>query len=171
MWVLWFAVGAWGEAVYPAVDTGGRWTDQRVDAARALRDLGWRGERFGVSVREGDVWWGDAEATVAFDSPKAVGPATQRRVVMRWYKARDAAGRVFGDGVDRPGLVLVHSLHPQMVLARAIARGVSDAGWHVLVMELPGYGARAGRRGVFPGVVAIESGGQAVVDARRAWDA
>ncbi|MEM6393046.1 MAG: hypothetical protein AAF797_09760, partial [Planctomycetota bacterium] len=105
-----FGVGsALAETVYQSEDTGGRWTDERVDAARALKALGWRPEGFEVRVKAGDAWWGDAEATVVFDSPKAEGPATQRRVVMRWYKARGAAGRVVdaeegGEGrVGRPG--------------------------------------------------------------------
>ncbi|MEM1212445.1 MAG: hypothetical protein AAGI68_09130 [Planctomycetota bacterium] len=159
------------ESVYPAVDTGGRWTDERVAVKRALQGLGWEPGGFEVRVVEGDAWWGDAEATVRFASPRERGPATQREVVMRWYRARDAEGRLVEGAVAHPTLVLVHSLHPGMVLARAIARGVSDAGWHVLVMELPGYGDRRGRRGAFAGMVAIEDGVQAVADARRAWDA
>lgn len=130
------------------------------------------------------------DALVRFDSPFPSGDQWVDKVVLAWYAARDEDGQV----IEAPAVLVVHSLHPKMVVADQIARVFAGQGLHTFVIHLPGYGLRTvnpgggqggdpsgdrrirlradpGNSGINPGVTALEHGRQAVADCRRARDA
>lgn len=73
----------------------------------------------------------------------------------------------------KPAVLLVHSLHPDMPIATALARSVTTQGVHAFVVHLPGYGNRPvpEDRPDWPGVVALRESVRAVAEVRRACDA
>src|SRR5690606_14695876 len=105
-------------------------------------------------------------AVVTFPSPRPRGDARQNRVAMAWFAARDEHGQV----IEAPAVVVVHSLHPAMPFATAVARNLSGRGIHVFVLHLPGYGLRS--HGDPAAVLhALLHPRQSVAEVRRARDA
>ncbi len=88
---------------------------------------------------------------------------------MRWYQARDHDGALAAD--LRPAVVVVHSLHPDLVIAQSIARALSRSGWHALIVEMPGYASRPGDQKRMTGITTLMYADQAVADTRRTRDA
>lgn len=107
------------------------------------------------------------DAVVSFPSPTPTGVEALDRVTMWWYRARDAQG----EAIEGPALLLVHSLHPRMPIAQALASDLSRQGIHCFIVHLPGYAGRDDGSRRFPGVVALLHGRQGVADVRRARDA
>ncbi len=170
-------LGAVGQLVIGTRDSGpALWAERGEvsdDAQRAVLDaLSWEPACFEVTVSEGDGGQGSGcDAVVRFVTPMPCGDAAVDGVVLEWFKARDAAGALIE--VDAPAVVVVQSLHPQRVVSRAVARGLSMRGLHGLVVTLPGFGPRgdAAWRGWHPGVSALVHGAMGVADVRRSLDA
>lgn len=141
--------------------------DVEPDAtARAmLADLVWEPGTFRVT-REDPPRGSGVHAILSFASPRPRGLANQDRVTLQWYAARDESGAV----VEAPAVLLVHSMHPDLLLARMIARGLSAKGVHAFVIEMPGYGRRVDQPRRALGVTALLHGRQGVADIRRGRD-
>lgn len=152
-------------------------------AADVVASLRWDPGAFDVIVREtpGE----DYDARVTFASPRPSGDKRIDTVVLRWYRpppppevsppapevplpASDVAFENPGAGV---GVLLVHTLHPDMPIATFLARGLRARGVNGFVLELPGYGSRVGGQRRMTGVTALMHGPQATTDIRRAFDA
>lgn len=133
-----------------------------------LRRAGWVPAEFTVRVAplaQPAPQLGDA--IVTFPSPKPSGAPKRDRVTAHWFKARSAKSELMKEGA--PAAVVVHSLHPQMVDGFVLGRLLAAKGVHALMVELPGYGARAiGNKEL--GVEMAEHAAQAVADVRRARD-
>ena len=135
------------------------------DAALAvLRRVTWEPGAF--TVRAEATPGAAHDARVTFPSPPVEGEAGDATVTLRWYAARN------GDGTPKaaPAVLVVHTLHPDMAIGKAIARSFAKRGLHAFLVELPGYGARR-EAGRVPGVVALHSPARTVVEVRRARDA
>lgn len=129
------------------------------DARAMLEDLAYAPGVFTVTcvAETGDV-------TVRFPSPRPRFPRDQ--VVMEWHVARDGNGQP----LDAPGVLVVHTIHPDTPIGRAVARGLAARGFHAFMMFMPGFGPRwrpgdDAANALFPRLR------QAVADARRARDA
>lgn len=140
--------------------------DESQAAQSVLKTVTWQPTDFTVRVQPSAG--GDYDAVVTFPSPPIGeadnGPARSAR--LRWFAARDATGQL----TEAPAVLVVHTLHPQMIIGDMIARSLAHQGVHAFVIELPGYGLRRDPRRV-PGLVALEHGAQAVAEVRRARDA
>lgn len=130
----------------------------------AIAELAWKPTDFKVRTLPGDDRY---DTLVSFPSPRPSGDNAVDQVSMWWYLAKDAAG----EPIDAPAILLVHSLHPRMPVAQALAVSLSAQGYHCFVVHLPGYGGRDDGSGRFPGVVALLHAKQGVADVRRARDA
>lgn len=135
------------------------------DEADALAGLEWEPRPFDVTAMTAPP--DRCDAFVFFPSPKPSGDKVVDRVAMEWYAARDAAGQP----KRAPAVLLVHTLHPDMPMERAVARLLAGRGAHVFLVQMPGYGLRVAAEEFGSGVVALERGAQAVADVRRAKDA
>lgn len=171
------AVGDGGFAIgeartFEAADTR---TVERVEAMDAeasiagetravLERLMWEPGAFEVSVEPGGG--NGADARVSFASPRVEGVEGAATAHLRWYAVRGEAGEL----VEAPAAVLVHSLHPRMIIADAIARGLAYHGVHAFVIEMPGFGDRR-VPGRAPALVALDRAVQTVAEVRRARDA
>lgn len=153
------------QRVFEARDTLALIEDDDADAQQHLTALVWEPEAFEITCTTRNA--GDADAVVYFPSPKPAGDEALDRVAMWWYAARDAQGQM----IDAPAVVLVHTLHPRMVISRGIARALAAEGLHAFVVQLPGYGLRRDDQWRNAGVAAIEHAAQGVADVRRAADA
>ncbi|MFW6060683.1 MAG: alpha/beta hydrolase family protein [Phycisphaeraceae bacterium] len=151
-------------ATYDARDTLNAAADTAPAAQAILEAVTWEPADFTVRVTPSST--GDYAARVTFRSPMADDDDQRQLVWMRWYAARDGDGQL----IEAPAVVVVHTLHPQMIIGSAIARSFAQQGLHAFLLEMPGYGARrdAGR---VPGLVALDAGAQAVAEVRRARDA
>lgn len=154
------------DANYPVTDTLDiQITDQDDPAARALlRGIAWEPTTFAVTRSAGTA--AEVHAQFTFASPRPVGTERQDRVTLEWYAATDASGAV----VEAPAVLVIHSLHPRLLLARMLARGLAAKGIHAFVIELPGYGRRIDGPPRFTGVTALLNGEQGIADIRRARD-
>ncbi len=137
--------------------------DDSAAAARVLEHIAWEPAAFDVRVGPGR--WG-ADAVVSFASARPVADVVGDRVLLLWYAARDEAGAI----IDAPAAVVVHTVHPQMIVGRMIAAGLSRERVHGFVLVLPGFDVRA-QPGRAEAVTLLERAGQAVADVRRARDA
>ena len=63
------------------------------------------------------------------------------------------------------GVVMVHSVHPKMLVTRPLAEGLSRRGVAVLIVELPGFGSKADADPHGTGVSAVLDPGRAAADA------
>lgn len=104
---------------------------------------------------------------VTFPSAKPTGSAIRDTVYLRWYAPHDAQHHC----LTAPPVLLVHSLQPQLIVARMIARQLADDGFNAFVIEMPGYAHRIADPGLPTGVEALLHATQAVADVRRARDA
>ncbi len=166
--LVFVAVAAQGEAI-AVKDTLAPAAGANPQQAEFLRQSCWRPAAFTVTVEDRKAAGpNESDARVFFPSPKPSGNAKRDRVVAHWFKARDARGELLK--APAPVVVVVHSMHPQMVDGMVLSRLLAAKGIHALMVELPGYGARnADGKGV--GVEMAEHGAQAVADVRRARDA
>lgn len=133
-------------------------------AKQALAALLWEPQEFEVSYEA--VGRAGVHGTLSFASPRPVERERQDRINLDWYPARDESGQIR----SAPAVLVVHSLHPQLLMARMIARSLSAQGVHAFVIELPGYGRRIDGRPKYTGVTALEHAAQGVADIRRAAD-
>ena len=152
-------------ASFEARDSPRTWTDDDPATRAFLAQFAYEPAAF--KVRCTSTPGLDYDALVKFDSPKPSGQKWVDEVVMLWYAARDENQQP----IEAPAVLMVHSLHPQMIVAKQIARTFAKRGIHAFVIELPGYGLRWDGRQVHPGVTALEHGRQAVADCLRAHDA
>lgn len=154
-----------GPATFEAGDTLAVELPESDEARAVLERLIWEPTNFTVRV-DPDAGTGGGYTVVSFPSPPVADAVEGERVRLRWYAARNGAGEV----IEAPAAVIVHSLHPQMVVANAIARGMAFHGIHAFVTEMPGFGGR-GVPGVSPALVALERGPRTIAEVRRARDA
>ena len=150
--------------VYEAADSLNVGDEPDADARAMLDELTWEPGTFKVAVRPAKR---DRDALVRFASPYPSGNKIIDRVIMEWYVARDAKGRF----IRAPAVVVLHILDGRMVVARAIARGLSRNGVHAFVMHMPGYGLRRPPRYRHDANSFLTRTRQAATDARRARDA
>lgn len=159
------AYGGVAEARFKAADTPRAITDNNAEARAVLEQLAW--DPVGFEVRCTSTPGLSYDALVRFESPIPSGEPRVDEAVLQWYAARGEGGKA----VEAPAVLVVHSLHPRMVIADQIAREFAGRGLHAFVLQLPGYGLRRQGSGQFPGVTALEHGRQAVADCLRARDA
>lgn len=153
------------EAHFKATDSQGVFTDDHAETHATLKQFVWEPVDFDVRCTSTPGLAYDA--LVRFQSPMPTGERWLDEVVLQWYAARGADGKA----IEAPAVLLVHSLHPKMVVANQIARDFARRGLHAFVIQMPGYGLRWGGADHHPGVTALEHGGQAVADCLRARDA
>lgn len=151
-------------STFAARDTLDIRPDPDARAQRVLDHVAWEPGGFEVEAVTGG---GAGDAVVWLPSPKPGGEPGQDRVPLEWFAARDEANQP----IEAPALLLVHSLHPRMPFAHAIAGELSRRGTHVFVVHLPGYGLRSDRGARPTGITALLNMAQAVGDIRRAADA
>lgn len=161
------AAPAAAEPTIIARDTLGELTDDRPTAAGVLQRVRWEPGEFEISIDRPNPRR-DFDAVVSFDSPRPRGDRLQDRVPLLWYAARDAQGQPMDE--PAPAVLVIHTVHPQLLVGKTIARGLARQGLHAFVLQLPGFGDRAAP-GTPGTVVLLEHAGQAVGDARRARDA
>ncbi len=158
--------GAGQDPVYAAQDTLAIQTDDKTDANETLKSLRWEPVAFDVTVVPPESGL-RCDKVLTFPSPRPAGKPNQDRVRLRWFAAKDADGRV----IDAPAVLVVHSIHPRLVVAKMLAGGLQPKGIHVFVIEMPGFGRRTDPPRKYPSVVTLEHAHQSVADARRARDA
>lgn len=150
---------------FTARDTLAPVPDGSPEAQAMLDAIIWQTGSFEVKLdARGD---GDADALAWFASPHPNGDPAQDDVAMLWFAAKDDTGQ----RIEAPAVLVVHSLHSQMVVGKAIARALRQRGYHAFLVQLPGYGNRRSADGSKPGIVTLEHAEQAVADVRRARDA
>ncbi len=153
------------QARFEASDSAQAWADKDADAQAALDKIRW--EPGGFEVRCTSTPGLVYDALVRFDSPMPSGERWVDEVVLVWYAARGEDGRA----IEAPAVLMVHSLHPRMLIADQIARQFAKEGLHAFVLQLPGYGHRWEGRRQYPGITTLQRGRQAVADCLRARDA
>lgn len=167
--------------VVPAMDSV-RWDEPTdLDAAAVLAALRWEAGPFEVQVEE--TPGRDYDARVTFASPQPSGDVGVDTVVLRWYRPTppEAGTNLTHGGGSIPGawgkipggvgVLLVHTLHPDLPVATLLGRGLRARGVDGFVLELPGYGSRESEPRRMTGVTALMHGAQAAADCRRAFDA
>ncbi|MEM6459922.1 MAG: hypothetical protein AAF710_11090 [Planctomycetota bacterium] len=147
-------------------DSWARIETQQPDEAETLARFHWPAGAFPVTLREapGREW----DREVAFASPRPMGDAAVDRVTLRWYRPE---AKPESAPPQLPGVLVVHSLHPDLPVATLLARGLRARGVHAFVIELPGYAGRKPAASRMNGVTALVRAPQAVADIRRARDA
>ncbi|MEO1235341.1 MAG: hypothetical protein AAFX76_00990 [Planctomycetota bacterium] len=165
--LVWVLVAATGSPALPgwAEAAGATEHETHDSVARAPEVLRWDAGAFSFSVTA--TPGRDYDAELRFASPLPSGDPVLDTVVLRWYRARQAA--VPGD-IPGAGVLLVHTLHPDMPVATFLARGLRQRGVDAFVIELPGYASRVGAERRFTGATTLIRGAQAVTDCRRAFD-
>lgn len=152
------------EAHFKATDSPRASTDDDARTRAILEHFAWEPVDFEVrcTATPGLAY----DALVRFPSPMPSGERWIDEVVLQWYAARGADGKA----IEAPAVLLVHSLHPRMVIAQQIAQDFAGRGLHAFMIQLPGYGLRWDGGG-HHGVTALEHGRQGVADCLRARDA
>jgi hypothetical protein len=153
------------EKTFEATDTPRAWSDKRPETEALLERIAFEPSTF--EVRCTSTPGLPYDALVRFDSPAPTGQRWVDEVVLRWYAARDEQG----EPLRAPAVLVVHTLHPGMVIADRIARIFARRGLHAFMIELPGFGQRWDGSRQHPGVTALEHGQQAIADCLRARDA
>ncbi len=104
----------------------------------------------------------DHVAMVSFPSPLAKDGGDLSTVRMRWFAAKTDKGEI----IEAPAVLVVHSVHPKMIIGCAIVRGFAARGLHAFVIEMPGYVDRhvIGRASA---MVAMERSAQTIAEVRR----
>jgi len=153
------------EARFQATDTTNVRTDDDAKAQSLLDLISWEPGEFDVRCTSTPGLAYDA--LVRFDSPMPSGKRWVDEVVLVWYAARGEDG----EAIEAPAVLMVHTLHPHMLIANQIAQGFAKRGLHAFILQLPGYGHRREERGNDPGVTALKHGRQGVADCLRARDA
>lgn len=169
-WFLWLVPLAAADGLLPparitVTDTLAPALDADPAAQRMIDAVRWEPGRF-EAVFAASADGGPTAGMLSFPSPRPAGGANQDTVPLHWYPARDVDGRL----VRAPAVLVVHSLHPQMVVASMTARSLASEGVHAFVIELPGFGRRIDGPRQRMGVTALVSNRQAVADIRRARD-
>lgn len=150
---------------FQAHDTLRATGDDNPDAAAVLDALRWELAEFTVTLTP--VPDGREHAwLVTFPSPIPSGDAAQDTVTLRWFPAEDVP-----PDASSPAVLLVHTLHPDLPVARMLARGLALNGIHAFVLEMPGYAHRIPATPLLTGITALIHGSQAIADTRRAADA
>lgn len=134
-------------------------------AQQVLDAVVWEPADFAVDLEDSRLL--GADRLVTFPSPLPSGHAPQDRVAMYWYAAKNDAGEI----TEAPAAVIVHSLHPQMIIGQAIARELAKRGIHAFLLTMPGYGDRQPASGMNTWWVTLHHAPQAIADVRRARDA
>ena len=153
------------EAKFQATDTPRTPTDDNPQVQAILDRVLWEPGTFEVRCTSTPGLAYDA--LVRFDSQIPSGKRWVDEVVLVWYAARGEDGQA----IEAPAVLMVHTLHPKMLIADQLARVFAKRGLHTFILQLPGYGHRWEGPGHFPGVTALKHGRQAVADCLRARDA
>jgi dienelactone hydrolase len=151
-------------STFAAADTLACGTESNPDAKDCLANLSWTPTKFTVDVENAGPGGGDY--LVRFPSARPIGNATNDRVAMEWFAARDADNAIR----KAPAVVVVHESGSRMTVGRLIARGIRAQGVHAFLLHLPGYGARR-VRGIATVDRIIPLLHQGIADTRRARDA
>ena len=156
-------------ASYRASDSLGHRPDADPDVQAKLEALAYPLESFDVDIHlPGDDELGDFAARVSFPSPRPADHPSLRRAVMLWYPA--AGLGIDGQQGEAPAVLVIHTLHPQMIIGKAIARGLAHQGIHAFLLQMPGYGDR-GVPAQRASYTLLKHAAQAATDVRRARDA
>jgi dienelactone hydrolase len=153
------------EETFTATDTAGARVDGNPNVQALLDAVSWKPSEF--EVRCASTPGLRYDALVRFDSPMPSGNRWVDEVVMMWYAARGEDG----EAIEAPAVLMVHTLQPQMIIAKQLARDFAKRGLHAFVLQLPGYGHRWEGQGHFPAAAALLHGRQGVADCLRARDA
>lgn len=135
-----------------------------ADARACLEGLTWKPGIFSVHLEPTNK----ADMLVRFPSPQPRGDATNDMVAVEWHQARDLKGNKKKQKAFP--VVIVHELGRNMAAGRAMAVGLSRAGFHAFMVQLPTYGKRRGQRR-YGLAQMLEPMQQAIADVRRARDA
>jgi hypothetical protein len=139
--------------------------DADQDTRQCIAGLVWPPTSFEVRCEAPLPQFGDA--LVSFPSPLASGDATNDRVTMEWYLARNEQQ----EPIEAPAVVVVHESGSRMTVGRVFARGFQSARLHAFMIHLPYYGSRRTGNDRPSQDAAIKAMRQAVADVRRARDA
>lgn len=150
---------------FAARDSLGTLADPNPDAAACLQGFAWQPSAFDVSL---ETFEQDATPRrVQFPSPLDTGNATNDRVTMMWYVAKDAQG----NDLNRPAVLVAHESGSGMTVGRLVAKTLSLYGVHAFLIHLPHYGQRRDRSINVSEQDVVKTMRQAVVDVRRGRDA
>ncbi len=152
-------------STFQANDTHRTWADKNPETQLLLEQAAFEPGDFDVRCTATPGL--DYDALVRFDSPKPNGTKWVDEVVLMWYAARDEDDQP----IEASAVLIVHSMHPQMIIGKQIARTFAKRGVHAFVIQLPGYGLRWDERRLYPGVTTLEHGAQGIADCLRARDA
>jgi hypothetical protein len=139
--------------------------DNNPDAQECLDGLCWKPGTFEVTVEASDGKNGDW--ILRFPSPIDTQDATNDRVAIEWYVAKDANKQP----VLAPAAVIVHESGSGMTVGRVIASALGRKGVHAFMVQLPHYGLRRGSGGKPTGDRLVAALKQGIMDVRRARDA
>jgi dienelactone hydrolase len=153
------------EATFTATDTADARVDDSPNVQALLDAVSWKPSEFEVRCTSTPGLRYDA--LVRFDSPMPSGNRWVDEVVMMWYAARGEDGKA----IEAPAVLMIHTLQPQMIIAKQLARDFAKRGLHTFVLQLPGYGHRWEGAGRFPAATALVRGRQGLADCLRARDA
>ncbi len=153
------------EARFTAKDTVREWADNKSETDTFLKNIQWEPGEFEVRCTATPGLRYDA--LVRFESPVKTGDRWLDEVVLVWYAARGEDGKA----IEAPAVLMVHSLHPQMIVADQLAQQFAKQGLHTFVIQMPGYGHRWDRLRRYPGTTTLINGRQTIADCLRAKDA
>ncbi len=145
-------------------DSSIEWKDDQPDAQAMLTQIAWPSTDF--SVTWSPVEGRDFQRLVRYPSPIPSGDAINDLVSMEWYMPKLP---VLQAGL-LPTIVVIHESGSAMPAGRAIARGIQQRGLNAILLHLPYYGERRGKKGRDQSEFLITMR-QGVADARRAFDA
>ncbi len=153
------------EAVYTARDTLTIAADENPAANEILAGLRYTPGAFELTRQPlaDDM---QCDFLYSFPSPKPSGDDRFDRVQLQWFAAHDEAGQI----IDAPAVLIVHTVHPKMVVAKGMATYLRFKKVHAFVVVMPGFGER--RVVDQPSsLTALLNAQQGVTDVRRARDA
>ena len=158
-------LGPRGSRTFDARDTLAPASEPSADARECLKGLTWKPGPFRVRCETADD--GRGEVLLRFPSPVDTGNATNDQVAVEWY----VAGLDTGKAKRARAVVVVHESGRGMTVGRLFAATLRKQGLHAFMVQLPGYGHRAGPGGRLPADQLFVRLRQAISDVRRARDA
>jgi len=131
-------LGPRGSRTFDARDTLAPASEPSADARECLKGLTWKPDPFRVRCETADD--GRGEVLLRFPSPVDTGNATNDQVAVEWY----VAGLDTGKAKRARAVVVVHESGRGMTVGRLFAATLRKQGLHAFMVQLPGYGHRAG---------------------------
>ena len=149
---------------FPSRDSLGEVEEPSDDARECLAGHHWKPGDFKVEIEAAADSPGDL--LVRFPSPIETGDKVNDRVAMEWYVARDEALRP----IKAPAVIVVHESGKRMTVGRTFAVSLRSMGLHTLLVQLPDYGHRRGKKKEDLDHLILRMR-QGIADVRRARDA